>query len=195
MLSLPDLIRQSRGGRQPWMLGSSPSMTKCIGPKTEAGQNLCAAVLARISHRPRGLRGAVVPTGQESRAARCGTSGKRLDAACRPDADRGEYEKYGLDHRVEPGDDNLTFVSATQPLLGAAVAALASAFTASGVSRISCKTRGSRRGSRHQERSPAKAHDMPSLCTTCLKTCNIWYIYGKGAKPQLQNEFEQNKQL
>ena len=33
-----------------------------------------------------GLRGAVRPTGKESRAARCGTSGKRLDAPCRPDS-------------------------------------------------------------------------------------------------------------
>ena len=42
--------------------------------------------LARISRTCHGLRGAVRPTGQESRAARCGASGKRLDAACRPDS-------------------------------------------------------------------------------------------------------------
>jgi len=43
-----------------------------------------AAELARISQTPHGLRGAVRPTGQERRAARSGTTGKRLDAPCRP---------------------------------------------------------------------------------------------------------------
>ncbi len=42
--------------------------------------------LTRISHHSHDLRGAVGPAGQESRAARCGTSGKRLDAPCRPDS-------------------------------------------------------------------------------------------------------------
>ena len=42
--------------------------------------------LARISHHGHGLRGAVRPTGQERRAARCGASGKRLDAPCRPES-------------------------------------------------------------------------------------------------------------
>ena len=42
--------------------------------------------LARISHQGHGLRGAVRPTGQERRAARCGASGKRLDAPCRADS-------------------------------------------------------------------------------------------------------------
>ena len=36
--------------------------------------------LARLSSPGHGLRGAVAPTGQERRAARCGASGKRLDA-------------------------------------------------------------------------------------------------------------------
>ena len=56
---------------------------------------LGGALLARISHHGHGLRGAVRPTGKERRAARrastragarCGTSGKRLDAHCRPDS-------------------------------------------------------------------------------------------------------------
>ena len=42
--------------------------------------------LARISHRIHGLRGTVGATGQESPAARCGASGKGLDAACRSDS-------------------------------------------------------------------------------------------------------------
>ena len=42
--------------------------------------------LARISHQGHGLRGAVRLTGQERRAARCGASGKRLDAPCQPDS-------------------------------------------------------------------------------------------------------------
>ena len=42
--------------------------------------------LARISHQCHGLRGAVGPAGKESCAARCGASGKRLDAPCRPDS-------------------------------------------------------------------------------------------------------------
>ena len=41
---------------------------------------------ARLSHHCHGLRGAVRPTGQERRAARCGASGKRLDAPCRPES-------------------------------------------------------------------------------------------------------------
>ncbi len=41
--------------------------------------------LARISLNLHGLRGAVPPTGQESRAARCWAPGKRLDAPCRRD--------------------------------------------------------------------------------------------------------------
>ena len=41
---------------------------------------------ARISHQGHGLRGAVRPTGKERRAARCGASGKRIDAACRPES-------------------------------------------------------------------------------------------------------------
>ncbi len=41
--------------------------------------------LARISHTRLGLRGTVAPTGPESRAVRCGASGKRLDAPCRRD--------------------------------------------------------------------------------------------------------------
>ena len=42
-----------------------------------------AADLARISHTRCGLRRFKKPTGQEPRAARCGTSGKRGDAPCR----------------------------------------------------------------------------------------------------------------
>src|SRR5256714_13986976 len=42
-----------------------------------------ASELARISHTPCGLRRFKKPTGQEPRAARCGTSGKRGDATCR----------------------------------------------------------------------------------------------------------------
>ena len=42
--------------------------------------------LARISHQGHGLRGAVGLAGKESRAARCGVSGKRLDAPCQPDS-------------------------------------------------------------------------------------------------------------
>src|SRR6266540_5109622 len=41
------------------------------------------AALARISHTRCGLRRFKKPTGQEPRAARCGTSGKRGDAPCR----------------------------------------------------------------------------------------------------------------
>src|SRR2546430_16613609 len=42
-----------------------------------------ASELARISHTPGGLPRFKKPTGQEPRAARCGTSGKRGDATCR----------------------------------------------------------------------------------------------------------------
>ena len=42
--------------------------------------------LARISRQGHGLRDAVGPAGKESRAARCGASGKRIDAPCRPDS-------------------------------------------------------------------------------------------------------------
>ena len=42
--------------------------------------------LTRNSHQCHGLRGAVRPTGQERRAARCGASGKRRDELCRPDS-------------------------------------------------------------------------------------------------------------
>src|SRR2546422_11747289 len=42
-----------------------------------------AVLLARISHTRCGLRRFKKPTGQELRAARCGTSGKRSDAPCR----------------------------------------------------------------------------------------------------------------
>ena len=42
--------------------------------------------LTRNSHQCHGLRGAVRPTGQERRAARCGASGKRRDARCQPDS-------------------------------------------------------------------------------------------------------------
>ena len=44
------------------------------------------AAPARLSRHGHGLRGALRPTGQERRAARCGASGKRLDAPCRPDS-------------------------------------------------------------------------------------------------------------
>ena len=44
------------------------------------------AAPARLSRHGHGLRGAVRPTGKERRAARCGASGKRLDAPCRPDS-------------------------------------------------------------------------------------------------------------
>src|SRR2546428_10747684 len=48
------------------------------------GAELCdAVVLVRISHTRCGLRRFKKPTGQEPRAARCGTSGKRGDAPCR----------------------------------------------------------------------------------------------------------------
>ncbi len=63
--------------------------------------------LARISHNLHGLRGAVPPTGQKSRAARCRASGKRLDA------DRGGCENCGLGVRLAPIDDTLI----TQPSL------------------------------------------------------------------------------
>ena len=42
--------------------------------------------LTRISRQGHGLRGAVGPAGKESCAARCGASGKRLGALCRPDS-------------------------------------------------------------------------------------------------------------
>ena len=42
--------------------------------------------LTRNSHQCHGLRGAVRPTGQERRAARCGASGERLGAPCRPES-------------------------------------------------------------------------------------------------------------
>ena len=42
--------------------------------------------LARISHQGHGLHGAVGPAGKERREARCGASGKRLDAPCQPDS-------------------------------------------------------------------------------------------------------------
>jgi len=45
--------------------------------------NFGSGALARISHTRCGLRRFKKPTGQEPRAARCGTSGKRGDAACR----------------------------------------------------------------------------------------------------------------
>ena len=45
----------------------------------------CAAP-ARLSRHGHGLRGALRPTGQERRAARCGASGKRCDAHCRPES-------------------------------------------------------------------------------------------------------------
>ena len=44
------------------------------------------AAPARLSRHGHGLRGALRPTGQERRAARCGASGKRLDAPYRPDS-------------------------------------------------------------------------------------------------------------
>ena len=53
--------------------------------------SLLLAALARLSHRPHGLRGVALSTGQERRAARCGASGKRRDA------DREDGEKGGLD--------------------------------------------------------------------------------------------------
>ncbi len=106
--------------------------TRSIPDTPIDGSWLC---LARISHNLPGLRGAGPPTGQESRAARCRASSKRLDAPCRwdstalrvasrrpaaasrastvasatllgpllagrppgRDADRGGYEKCGLD--------------------------------------------------------------------------------------------------
>ena len=43
------------------------------------------AAPARLSRHGHGLRGALRPTGQERRAARCGASGKRCDAHCRPE--------------------------------------------------------------------------------------------------------------
>ena len=44
------------------------------------------AAPARLSRHGHGLRGALRPTGQERRAARCGASGKRCDAHCRPES-------------------------------------------------------------------------------------------------------------
>ena len=44
------------------------------------------AAPARLSRHGHGLRGALRPTGQERCAARCGTSGKRCDAHCRPES-------------------------------------------------------------------------------------------------------------
>ncbi len=44
------------------------------------------AAPARLSHHGHGLRDALRPTGQERRAARCGASGKRCDAHCRPES-------------------------------------------------------------------------------------------------------------
>src|SRR5438445_8643287 len=50
-------------------------------PRSDA--NFGIGALARISHTRCGLRRFKKPTGQEPRAARCGTSGKRGDAPCR----------------------------------------------------------------------------------------------------------------
>ena len=44
------------------------------------------AAPARLSRHGHGLRGALRPTGQERCAARCGASGKRCDAHCRPES-------------------------------------------------------------------------------------------------------------
>ena len=44
------------------------------------------AAPARLSRHGHGLRDALRPTGQERRAARCGASGKRCDAHCRPES-------------------------------------------------------------------------------------------------------------
>ena len=42
--------------------------------------------LTRTSHHGHGLRGTVRPTEQESREVRCGASGERFDALCRPES-------------------------------------------------------------------------------------------------------------
>ena len=85
---------------------SSPGSSLGAVPRTVVGSLAEATVapaqkknaancLARISHQDHGLRGAVGPPGKERReahraltrvGARCGTSGKRLDAPCRPDS-------------------------------------------------------------------------------------------------------------
>ena len=55
-------------------------------PRSSIHSSSCRNRLARIPHQCHGLRGAVGPAGKESRAARCGASGKRIDAPCRPDS-------------------------------------------------------------------------------------------------------------
>ena len=57
-----------------------------VAPGARAGEFLASSGLARISHHGHGLRGAVRPTEQESREARCGASGERVDARCGPES-------------------------------------------------------------------------------------------------------------
>src|SRR6266498_3116842 len=58
-----------------WRLQHERTLEETLSGSTEG--------LARISHTRCGLRRLKKPTGQEPRAARCGTSGKRGDAHCR----------------------------------------------------------------------------------------------------------------
>ena len=73
----------SAGQRRPSYSNTAGTARRGTRP---AGCATGAPSPARISHQGHGLRGAVRPTGKERRAARCGASGKRLDAPCRPDS-------------------------------------------------------------------------------------------------------------
>src|SRR2546428_11290783 len=78
-------LSQEQSGRTWKFAEILTKATAVLGTQQEAEQWLerPAIGLARISHTRCGLRRFKKPTGQEPRAARCGTSGKRGDAPCR----------------------------------------------------------------------------------------------------------------
>ncbi len=64
----------------------TPEQIEDLWPQATVDDPVTLPGLARISHQGRGLRGAVGLAGKERRAARCGASGKRVDAPCRPES-------------------------------------------------------------------------------------------------------------
>ena len=81
----PEALREAGPGRPGGSRAAGLAGARCVCLGQTQG-TLTPSPLARISHQGHGLRGAVGPAGKESRAERCGASGKRLDAPCRPDS-------------------------------------------------------------------------------------------------------------
>ena len=81
----PEALREAWPARPGGSRAAGLASARCVCLRQTQGR-LTPSPLARISHQGHGLRGAVGPAGKKSRAERCGASGKRLDAPCRPDS-------------------------------------------------------------------------------------------------------------